>query len=30
MDNYLVMEYCSNSNIYETTYQLVNKDIIEI
>ncbi|MDD5979944.1 MAG: PDDEXK nuclease domain-containing protein, partial [bacterium] len=29
-DNYLVMEYCSNSNIYETTYQLINKDIIEI
>ena len=29
-DNYLVMEYCSNSNIYETTYKLINKDIIEI
>ncbi len=29
-DNYLVMEYCSNSNIYETTYKLINKDMVEM
>ena len=29
-DNKIVMEYCSNPNIYKTTYKLINNKTINI
>ena len=29
-DNKIVMEYCSNPNIYETTYKIINNEMINI
>ena len=29
-DNKIIMEYCSNPNIYETTYKIINNEMINI